>query len=147
MEKKVKSVTQDIRNYSTQYGQMYVHLITFEGENTAYEYNSKSNVCEKFKIGEIVNVEVSQRTANGIVTNIVKPIQQDTKPNVSYTSQNVSYTSQNVSYTSQKEQGIITYLSCLSSVTQLYAGTGVKVSDVLNDVELAFTKAMEKKGM
>ena len=140
MEKKVKSVTQDIRNYSTQYGQMYVHLITFEGENTAYEYNSKSNVCEKFKIGEIVNVEVSQRTANGIVTNIVKPIQQDTKPNVSYTSQNVSYTS-------QKEQGIITYLSCLSSVTQLYAGTGVKVSDVLNDVELAFTKAMEKKGM
>ena len=133
MEKKVKSVTQDIRNYSTQYGQMYVHLITFEGENTAYEYNSKSNVCEKFKIGEIVNVEVSQRTANGIVTNIVKPIQQNTKPNVSYTS--------------QKEQGIITYLSCLSSVTQLYAGTGVKVSDVLNDVELAFTKAMEKKGM
>lgn len=133
MEKKVKSVTQDIRNYSTQYGQMYVHLITFEGENTAYEYNSKSNVCEKFKIGEIVNVEVSQRTANGIVTNTVKPIQQDTKPNVSYTS--------------QKEQGIITYLSCLSSVTQLYAGTGVKVSDVLNDVELAFTKAMEKKGM
>jgi len=133
MEKKVKSVTQDIRNYSTQYGQMYVHLITFEGENTAYEYNSKSNVCEKFKIGEIVNVEVSQRTANGIVTNIVKPIQQNTKPNVSYTS--------------QKEEGIITYLSCLSSVTQLYAGTGVKVSDVLNDVELAFTKAMEKKGM
>lgn len=133
MEKKVKSVTQAIRNYSTQYGQMYVHLITFEGENTAYEYNSKSTVCEKFKIGEIVNVEVSQRTANGIVTNIVKPIQQDTKPNVSYTS--------------QKEQGIITYLSCLSSVTQLYAGTGVKVSDVLNDVELAFTKAMEKKGM
>ena len=121
MEKKVKSVTQDIRNYSTQYGQI-------------------SNVCEKFKIGEIVNVEVSQRTAYGIVTNIVKPIQQDTKPNVSYTSQNVSYTS-------QKEQGIITYLSCLSSVTQLYAGTGVKVSDVLNDVELAFTKAMEKKGM
>ena len=38
-------------------------------------------------------------------------------------------------------------ISCLSSVTQLYAGTGVKVSDVLNDVELAFTKAMEKKGM
>lgn len=133
MEKKVKSVSQAIRNYSTQYGQMYVNLITFEGENTAYEYNSKSNVCEKFKIGEIVNVEVSQRTANGIVTNIVKPIQQDTKPNVSYTS--------------QKEQGIITYLSCLSSVIQLYAGTGVKLSDVLNDVELAFTKAMEKKGM
>ena len=38
---------------------MYVHLITFEGENTAYEYNSKSNVCEKFKIGEIDFIFIS----------------------------------------------------------------------------------------
>lgn len=134
MEKKVKSVVESARSFNSQYGTIYVHLISFEGEDTSYEYNSKSNKCDKFKVGETVNVEVTQRTANGIVTNVVKPVTEAPKQ-------------PNVSYSNGKEQGIITYLSCLSSVTQLYAGTGVKLTDCLTDVEMAFNKAMEKKGL
>lgn len=129
---KILSVLENQRQYTGQNGSVYIHFITFEGDqhNKAWEYHSTKAVCEKFKVGETTTFDIEIKV-NGTYTNYkIKPKQE---------------AGAGFSGRSPKESGRITFLSCVSSASVYFAHTKPSSwSDVLEAAEEAYVRAMAK---
>ena len=124
---KITSVQENQRNYQSQNGQVFIHLIQYEGDDKTWEYHSKSNVCEKFKVGQVSDFDTDVKQ-NGTYTNYkIKPAQQNNFPK-----------GQN------KDQGTITYLSVFSSCCNYFAQRSNGSEDVFAMAEKAFNISVSK---
>ncbi len=130
---KILSVQENQKSYNSKNGMAYVHFIKFEGDtdNRNWEYHSKKPTCDKFKSGQEASFEFGP-VVNGNYTNYkIKPIQENG--------------SQGYSGDNSKDQGIITYLSCLSSAANYHAQKGPNNwDDVMQAADQAFQKAFQK---
>lgn len=134
---KITSVQENAKQYSGKTGPIFIHKIRFEGDekNMIWEHHSSSEVCDKFKEGEVATFE----------TEIVVRGQ--------YTDYKIKLPRQGNPYNGNpgkaaKDSAIITYLSCFSSACQFYQRKlQASESDVLEFAETAFKKAMEKKSI
>jgi len=124
---KIISVQENQRNYQSQNGQVFIHLVEYEGDQTIWEYHSKSAVCEKFKVGQMADFETDVKQ-NGQYTNYkIKPAQQN-----------------NFSKAPMKDEGTITYLSVFSSCCNYFAQRSNTSEDVFAMAEKAFNIAVSK---
>jgi len=74
-QSKVAAIAENQKQWAGTNGTVYYHMITFENGDSGW-YGSKTEKCEKFKVGELADYtkEVKQ---NGNFTNtIIKPVQQ-----------------------------------------------------------------------
>lgn len=130
---KITSVQENQGNWNYQGTTYYKHLINFEGSDHVWTYDSKSDKCEKFKVGQVQTFDTDIKQ-NGQYTNYkIKPAKE----------QNGQYTKKET-----KDQGIITWLSCFSSVCHLFAekqgSNSVRFEDALSATDKAFERAMSK---
>lgn len=127
---KITSVQENQRSYDYQGTKYFVHQIKFEGSDKAWNYDSKSEKCEKFTVGEMANFETDVREKNGFTNYKIKPKEQF---------------GGGFKKSDPKDQGIITYLSCFSSSCNFFA-TKLQASqeDVFKMTDEAFNKAIQK---
>lgn len=128
---KVTAIEENKRQYAGQNGTIHYHTITFENGDVGV-YGGKSEKCTKFVIGQEADY-TKEVKVNGAYTNCtIKPIQQ-----------NPSTHTAKPKYP-EKDTGIITYLSCLSSVCNYFQQRNSDPKDVFAMAEEAFIKATEK---
>lgn len=126
---KITSVQENQRSYNGQNGTTYIHLIKFEGSDQAWEYHSLKQQCEKFKVGETQTFDTDVKV-NGQYTNYkIKPAKD--APG-------------GFKKGEPKDQGIITYLSCLSSVCNFFQQRQGDSNDVFKMADEAFNRAIQK---
>lgn len=100
---KINSVQENQRQFEYQGAKYFEHWIKYEGSDIVHTYASKTEKCEKFKVGEIATFDVEVRQ-NGPHTNYkIKPKQDNP-----------------FKKSEPKDQGLITALSCISSAVQLH---------------------------
>lgn len=100
---KITSVQENQRQFEYQGTKYYEHWIKYEGSDILHTYASKTEKCEKFKVGETATFDVEVRQ-NGPHTNYkIKP--KSDSP---------------FKKGEPKDQGLITALSCISSAVQLH---------------------------
>lgn len=124
---KILSVQENQKSYDYQGTTYYVHLIKFEGSEHTWKFDSKNTTCEKFKVGETATFDCDIKV-NGQYTNYkIKPKQDPFKKG------------------EPKDQGIITYLSCLSSAANYFTNTKPSTwEDVMSAANKAYNEAMNK---
>jgi hypothetical protein len=128
---KILSVQENQRQWDYQGTKYFDHWIKFEGSDNVWIYSSKSDKCEKFKAGEVATFDCDIKT-NGAHTNYkIKPKQEQGAGGFKKAD--------------PKDQGIITYLSCLSSAANYFSNTKPSDwSDVMKAAEQAFNEAFKK---
>lgn len=140
----MKAIIEKVRDNVSKYNlgdgsPMFVHAITVKGEE--YQYHSKSDVLEKFKEGEEAHFElVDKETPRGISKRIV-PSQAPRQ----FGQSNGFSGGGKKAWVSDKDQGLITYLSCLSSVCVLNQQSS-KINDfdaILKQAHAAYEEAMK----
>ena len=80
METKKAKVTQVVpnsRSFNSQFGTMYVHLVSFDNGD-AGEYNSKSQTCDKFTEGVDTDYTIEVKVNGNFKNTIIKPVKVDT---------------------------------------------------------------------
>lgn len=136
----MKAIIEKVRDNVSKYqlgdgSTMFVHAITVNGNE--FEYHSKSEHLEKFKTGEEAYFDLKDvETKRGISKRIVP--QQAPR-------QFTPSAGGKKAWVSDKDQGLITYLSCLSSVCTLNQQSS-KINDfdtILKQAHLAFEEAMK----
>jgi len=127
---KITSVQENQGNWNYNGTTHFKHFIKFEGSDTVWTYDSKSDKCEKFKVGETATFEIKTQQ-NGQYTNYkIKPVSQ----------QNGQFAKGN------KDQGVITALSCLSSACNLHQQSSAILdpNSVLTTAEKFYQWATQK---
>lgn len=140
---KVKKVTEQGRpGYnSPQYGQRYIHLISFESpvkiddqhEATDFQYHSTKPTCTSFVAGQDATFEASLREKNGYKDFIIKPVFQKAAPVFS-----------GAKKYEPKDEGRIAALSCLSSAANYYHQRQATEEKVIELAETMFKWALSK---
>ena len=75
---KVTEVVENFKQFTTQNGQFYVHIITMDNGDKG-EYNSKSQTCSKFVKGQTANYEFTAGQGNYLGK--IKPVQEQQSGN------------------------------------------------------------------
>ena len=128
---KITSVHENQRSYDYQGTKYFVHHIKFEGSDNTWNYDSKTQTCEKFKSGEVATFDTNVIEKNGFTNYKIKP-KQDANGG-------------GFKKGEPKDQGIITYLSVLSSASNFYASKPQATNaEVFEMAEQAFNKAIQK---
>lgn len=127
---KVINIIENQKQWQGNNGMIYYHEITFDNGDKG-QYGSKTQTCEKFKVGEVSDYDIEERVNGNFKNYTIKPVQQNGaggfKPK------------------DNKDQGIITALSCISSAVNLHARTSTSsAEDVMRDAEKFFNYAMSK---
>lgn len=140
MKKVIEKVRDNVSGYPTSDGgRNYVHMITVEGNE--FEFHSKSEECTKFKAGEEAHFELKDvETKRGISKRIVP-----SQPPRQFGQSNGFSGGGKKAWVSDKDQGLITYLSCLSSVCVLNQQSS-KINDfgaILKQAHEAYEEAMK----
>lgn len=140
MKKVIEKVRDNVSSYSTSDGgKNFVHMITVD--NQEFEYHSKSDILEKFKAGEEAHFDLKDvETKRGISKRII-PVQ----PPRQFGQSNGFSGGGKKAWVSDKDQGLITYLSCLSSVCVLNQQSS-KINDfdaILKQAHAAYEAAMQ----
>lgn len=129
---KIISVQENQRQWNYQGTDYFDHWIKYEGSDQVWVYGSKSATCEKFKVGETATFECEIKQSGNYTNYKIKPAQTNGAAGGGFKKEN-------------KDQGIITYLSCLSSACNFYSGRlQSDADDVLRFAEKAFTEAVKK---
>lgn len=130
---KITYVHENQRQYSGKVP-MFIHKIRFENdkEKKVWDFHSPSEVCDKFKEGEVATftTEIKQR---GQYTDYnIRPAGQGTGKSFGGGMQ-------------KKDEGVITYLSCFSSACNFYANKlQASEEDLFALAEKAFKQAISK---
>lgn len=126
---KILSVQENQRQWDYQGTKYFDHWIKFEGSEQVWIYSSKSDKCDKFKVGETSTFDTDVKV-NGSHTNYkIKPKQEANGFGGKM---------------QPKDQGIITYLSCFASACNYHAQRTCTQQDVFEMTEKAFNTAMTK---
>lgn len=77
----VTKVGENFRNFTTEHGTYYVHLINFENKDFG-EYYSMSKQCTKFVEGVESRYSIEEKNYNGEVVFKIKPLMEKKKQDV-----------------------------------------------------------------
>lgn len=128
---KITSVQENQRQFEYQGTKHYEHWVKYEGSEIVHTYASKSEKCEKFKVGETATFDIDIKQ-NGSHTNYkIKP-------------KSDGFGGGGGKKFEPKDSGIITYLSVFSSACNYHAQRTCSQSDVFDMAEEAFKRAMSK---
>jgi hypothetical protein len=133
--KKVTKVRENIKNYQGKNGPVYVHGITLEGDPQEWEYHSLTDKCTKFVPTQEATFTTDVKQ-NGNYTNYkISPVQA-AKP---------AFNKGSGFKQEPKDQGLISWLSCFSSVCNLYAQSSEinNFQSLLNKANQAFEEALK----
>lgn len=126
---KVTAVKENAREYDGKSGHLHVHAITLEDSPHTWEYHSIDPKCKHFQVGQSANVELTESQKGQYTNYKIAPVREP-KDGGSYQS---------------KDSGIITWLSCFSSVCTAYAQSH-EVKDfttLMDKADSAFVRAMK----
>lgn len=120
---KVTGITHAARQYPYNNSINYVHHIMFEGDNNKWEYHSAKDKVDKFKEGDVIDVEmkIEQRVNNGNTYTDYKIRTLDDNKGGGRKSE-------------PRDEGMISMLSCISSAVTLHAEKGGSSTAGLNDL-------------
>jgi len=145
MNKIVKSIRENTRNYAGKNGTLYIHMITLaepvnvEGDDVLeFEYHSQTTKCEKFVAGQAAEFETEKRT-NGQFTNYkIKPVQL--KPAFA----GAGFVPRPAGKFEPKNQEVITALSCASTAANFYQQREANPAAVIKFAEELYAWAQSK---
>lgn len=140
--KKIERVRENIKNYVGKNGQIYVHGVTVEGDPQEWEYDSQQDKCTKFTPG-IEATFTTEVKVNGNYTNYkIKPVFTN-KPAFGGAVGGGGFKGGGFK-AEPKDQKQITWLSCFSSVCNLYTGSSLitNFDEILAKANKAYEEAL-----
>jgi hypothetical protein len=114
--KKVSKIRENVRQFQAQGKQFHVHHINMEGDPIDYHYNSATPTCIKFVVGQEATYTVSD---DNFGNKKISPVQPQGNPAFG----GKPAFGGGGFKKETKDGGLISWLSCFSSVCNLYAGS------------------------
>lgn len=137
---KVAGIANAARQYPYNNATNYVHHVMFEGDNNKWEYHSTKDKIDKFKEGDVIEVEmkIEQRENNGNTYTDYKIRTID----------DAGAKGKGGFKGEPKDEGVITMLSCIGHAATLHAekggSTSTKDEDVIKTAEKFYAAAIAK---